>query len=172
MHHERRNVVLTGFMGTGKTTVGRVVAERLGYAFVDTDDVIVERHGPIPAIFATHGEPFFRELERDIASELAARDGLVIATGGRMLVDPANADVLAATGLVVCLTADVDTIVHRVASDDVATRPMLAGASDVRARISDLLAERAQAYERFVMVPTDDRMPADIADEIVGLVRG
>ena len=80
-----RNVVLTGFMGTGKSTVGRLLAERLGYEFVDTDQLIVERYGPIPEIFATDGEAAFRAYEREVAGELAERQGLVIATGGRAL---------------------------------------------------------------------------------------
>jgi shikimate kinase len=88
-----RNVVLTGFMGTGKTTVGRLLAERLGYGFVDTDALIVARHGPIAEIFAGRGEGEFRRLEAEVAAELADRTGLVIATGGRMLLDHGNAEV-------------------------------------------------------------------------------
>ncbi len=81
------NVVLTGFMATGKTTVGRLLAERLGYEFVDTDQLIEQRHGPIPAIFRESGEGEFRRLERSVADELAARRQLVISTGGRLLLD-------------------------------------------------------------------------------------
>ena len=77
-----RNLVLTGFMGTGKTTVGRILADRLGYGFVDTDEVIESRAGPIPEIFDRDGEEAFREMERSVARELSGRTGLVIATGG------------------------------------------------------------------------------------------
>lgn len=165
---DRRNIVLTGFMGTGKTTVGRVVAARLGYDFVDTDALIEAEHGPIPVIFAEHGEDHFRRLEREVAERLAARDGLVVSTGGRMLVDGANADVLTATGDVVCLTASVDTIVRRVART-ASERPLLAG-SDLRARVSELLAARAPSYERFSAVDTDGRSPSAIADEVIEVV--
>lgn len=162
---ERRNVVLTGFMATGKTTVGRLVAERLGYEFVDTDALIEDRHGPIPQIFLEYGEDEFRRLEREVAAELAGRDGLVVATGGRMLVDPVNAEVLGATGDVFCLTATVDTIVERLTAAGTDTRPMLAG-HDLRTRVADLLAERADAYARFTQVPTDDRTPDQLATHL------
>ena len=170
MGDRRPNVVLTGFMGTGKTTIGRVLADRLGYEFVDTDAIIVDRHGPITEIFAEYGEDHFRALERELAAELADRDGLVVSTGGRMLVDPANADVFERRHVVVALTATPDTIFLRVGGDRAAdTRPMLAG-DDVRARIAELLAERSAAYARFHQVATDDRWPNQIADEIVALL--
>jgi shikimate kinase len=165
IRRRRRNVVLTGFMGTGKTTVGRLLAARLGYEFVDTDAVIEQRHGPVPAIFAEHGERAFRAIERQVAAELGDRDGLVISTGGRMLLDPANEHALSAHGEVFCLTASVDEIWRRVShsTDD---RPLLAG-PDPRQRIVELLAERRAGYARFPQVPTDGRQPAAIVDEIV-----
>lgn len=164
---DRRNIVLTGFMGTGKTTVGRVLADRLGAEFVDTDAVIEERHGPIPVIFAEQGEARFREMERQLAAELAGRSGLVISTGGRMMVDDVNAEVLGATGTVVCLTATVDTILDRV-SDGIDDRPMLAD-GNARDRIATLLAERAPAYARFPQVATDGRGVDDLVDQIATL---
>jgi shikimate kinase len=167
--NDRRNIVLTGFMGAGKTTVGRVLADELGFEFVDTDALIEAEHGPIPQIFAEHGEGTFRRLERELAAELATRTGLVVSTGGRMLVDPVNADVLASTGDIVCLTATVDTIAQRV-GPTASTRPLLAG-DDVRARVTELLAERAPAYARFAQVATDGRSPGEIAGDIVALVR-
>ena len=162
---ERRNVVLTGFMATGKTTVGRVLAQRLGYELVDTDALIEERHGPIPQIFVEYGEEEFRRLEREVAAELAQRDGLVISTGGRMMVDPVNAETLAATGDVFCLTATVDTIVDRLTAAGTDSRPMLAG-HDLRTRIAELLEERAPSYARFTRIPTDDAPPEAVATRI------
>jgi shikimate kinase len=168
----RRNIVLTGFMGSGKTTVGRVLAYRLGYEFVDTDALIEAEHGPIPQIFAEFGEGRFRQLERDAARALADREGLVVSTGGRMMVDPANAETLGATGDVVALTATVDTIVERVGGDAAAaTRPMLAG-HDVRERITQLLAERAPAYARFVQIATDGRTLDEVADAVLAARAG
>lgn len=161
-----RNVVLTGFMGTGKSTVGRLLAERLGYEFVDTDQLIVERYGPIPEIFATDGEAAFRAYEREVAGELAERQGLVIATGGRLLLDRTNADALGVHGEVFCLTATIDTILARVTGDGVDERPLLAG-DDVEQRITMLLESRAEAYARFTQVATDAKAPDDIVAEIV-----
>jgi shikimate kinase len=162
-----RNVVLTGFMGTGKTTVGRALADRLGREFVDTDRLIEERYGPIPAIFSEHGEGAFRRYEREVASELADRRRLVIATGGRMMIDAANAQRLGATGDVVCLVASLDTILDRVDVDGAgATRPLLRG-DDVRTRVADLLAERTDAYGAFLQVDTDGRTPDEVAVAIV-----
>ena len=166
----RPSVVLTGFMGTGKTTVGRALADRLDYDFVDTDAIIVDRHGPISRLFADHGEEHFRALERAIAAELAERDGLVISTGGRMLVDPTTADLFERRHLVVALSATTDTIFVRVGGNQAAsTRPMLAG-GDVRTRIAELLAERAASYSRFHQVATDERTPGEIAEEIAALI--
>ena len=166
-----RNVVLTGFMGTGKSTVGRILADRLGRELVDTDAVVEERHGPIPAIFAERGEAAFREIERALAVELAARSGLVVSTGGRMLVDPDSADALSATGDVFCLTASTDTIVARLLADGVATRPMLAGVDDLRARVEALVLERAPAYARFTQVATDALAPADVAATLLAALQ-
>lgn len=164
------NVVLTGFMGTGKSTVGRLLAEVLGYEFVDTDDLIVSRHGPIDQIFATAGEPAFRAIEGEVAAELAQRTGLVIGTGGGLMVARANADALERTGHVFTLVASPETIITRVASDEAGVdRPLLAG-DDVAGRIRSLLDERSAAYGRFRQVVTDDRSAAEIAAELAQLV--
>lgn len=152
-------------MGTGKSTVGRALAELLQLEFVDTDHLIEADHGPIPVIFAEQGEAAFRAIERDVAAELAARNGLVIATGGRLLLDPANADALAATGNVFCLHAPVEVILERVLSDGTAHRPLLDG-DDPAGRVRALLSERTEAYGQFEQVDTVGRTPAAIAAEI------
>ena len=111
------NLILTGFMGTGKTTVGRLVAEKLGREFVDTDLVIEERHGPIQEIFDRQGESAFRDIERALAGELGQRNGLVIATGGRLLLDPENFRLLSENGRIFCLVATPEEIYQRVTGD-------------------------------------------------------
>ena len=121
---ERRNVVLTGFMGTGKSTIGRGLATRLGYKFVDTDAMIVERHGTIAQIFEKGGEGAFRQLERDTAVELAGRSGCVISTGGRFMLDEHNAAVLVPTSDVFALLAEPEEIARRVLKDGIASRPL------------------------------------------------
>ena len=158
-----RNLVLTGFMGTGKTTVGRLLAERLGLEFVDTDELIESRAGPIPEIFERDGEDAFRELERSVARELAGRTGLVIATGGRMMLDPECRACLEPVSDVVCLTAGPDTVVERVTGPGAVPRPLL----DAPARVRELLAERAVGYGRFVSVDTEGRNPDEVVDAVM-----
>lgn len=167
---DRPNVILTGFMGTGKTTVGRLVADRLGYEFVDTDEIIEQAHGPIRELFVEQGEAMFREIERGVAARLATRRGLVIASGGGMMVDESNVSLLAATGTVVCLTAHVDTIIDRAITPGGPVRPLLAGA-DPRTRVDELLVARAYAYGRFAQVETTNSTPNEVADAVVELVR-
>jgi shikimate kinase len=112
-----RNIILTGFMGVGKSTVGRLLAERLNRRFVDMDDVLVARFGkPIPAIFAEEGEEAFRVAEARLCQELADEANLVISTGGGALVNEQSRQAFEATGTVVCLHAAEATILARVAA--------------------------------------------------------
>ena len=132
-------------MGTGKTCVGKTLAARLHMLFVDMDDLIEQRRGkPITRIFAEEGEPFFRNLERALVRELASRDNLVIGAGGGIVLDPDNIRDFQETGLVICLSADPETILARVAGD--ATRPLLAG-NDRPARIRAILQKRQPLYD-------------------------
>ncbi len=164
------NIVLTGFMGTGKTTVGRILADGLGFGFVDTDAVIEQRHGPIPVIFRDQGEAAFRAIERDLAAELSGRSNLVIATGGRMMLDPANVAALTGNGRVFCLTATPEEIHDRVVADPSAIERPLLAVADPRRRIVELLAERGPLYRRFPQIVTDGRSPDDIAAELTTLI--
>jgi shikimate kinase len=158
------NIILTGFMGTGKTTVGFLLAERLGYRFVDTDKVIETRCGrSIPTIFAELGEAAFREMEHEIALELADWAGLVISTGGRLMLDPVNAAELGRNGRIFCLTAAPEEILARLSADGGRKRPLLAG-SDPAQRIAALLAERQEGYGRFEQVATDGKRPEEVVD--------
>ena len=100
------NVVLTGFMGTGKSTIGRALARELGYEFIDTDAMIVDRYGTIAQIFEQGGEDAFRQHERNTAVELAGRSGCVISTGGRFMLDDHNAAALVPTSDVFALLAE------------------------------------------------------------------
>jgi shikimate kinase/nitroreductase len=161
------NVVLVGFMATGKSSVARALAERLGRPFVDTDAEIEARHGPIPAIFDTHGEAGFRAREREVAADVAARRGLVVSTGGGMVVDPANAAALAATGRIFCLTAEPDEILRRVLADPAAVERPLLRSDDPAARVRALLEDRASAYRAFAQIPTDGVSPDEIAEIII-----
>ncbi len=162
------NLILTGFMGTGKSAVGREVARRLGREFVDMDALIEERAGrPISRIFAQEGEAAFRRMESALCRELAARSGLVIATGGGALLDEANRQIMAASGPVICLQAAPDEILRRLAS--AADRPLL-DVPDRRARIAELLAARADAYARIpLQLDTTGLTVAQVADRVLAL---
>ncbi len=166
--HGKPNIVLVGFMGTGKSSVARALARSEALTFTDMDDVLVARAGkPIPRIFTEDGEPHFRALERHLVRELAAQAGRVIATGGGIVLNPANIADYSATGLVVCLTATVDTILARVGRDT--NRPLLA-APDKRARILELLAARQPLYDAIpCQVATDGRTVAEVAARIRAL---
>ena len=163
------NIILTGFMGTGKTSVGKILAQRLGYAFIDTDLLIEEREqASIPDIFREKGEPAFRQMEAAVARELGAREGLVVATGGKLMLDPANAEALSRNGKVFCLTAPPGEILARILKDGADQRPLLTG-DDPEARISELLRERDPFYRAFPQMNTDGRTPLQIAETILSL---
>lgn len=162
---DERNIILTGFMGTGKTAVGRLLAQRLDREFVDTDEWIVARDGrAIPIIFAEDGEAAFRQLERAAARELGAQTELVIATGGRLMLDPLNAQALGENGRAFCLTAPPEVILQRVAGDR--ERPLL-NVPDPAARIRTLLAERAEGYGRFPQIDTVSKTAVEVTEEIL-----
>ncbi len=142
------NIILTGFMGTGKTAVGKRLAKQLGWRFVDVDALIeAGAKTPIPTIFAEHGEPIFRRLEQRTIRRVIRGDEQVIATGGGAFVDAENRRLLRAVGPVVCLTATPKVILQRVGAT-AAKRPMLSHASSPLARIQQLLAQRASAYAK------------------------
>jgi len=139
------NIILMGFMGTGKTCVGKALAERLGMDFVDMDAIIEERAGkPITRIFAEEGEPHFRVLERSLVQELAAQSGRVIGAGGGVVLNPDNVRDYEETGLVVCLAATPGEILRRVEQDT--TRPLLAGGNKLE-KIVSILDARKHLYD-------------------------
>jgi len=169
---DRRNVVLTGFMGTGKSTVGRLLADRLGRPFVDVDAVIESRAGTsIAELFRTRGEAAFRVLEAAACRELSEKHGLVIATGGGAMLDSGNRDVLSATGTVVCLTCEPDELMRRL--EDITDRPLLDEVSeDRRSRIEALLNRRASTYEALSHhVDTTGLQPDEAADAVAQIIR-
>jgi len=141
-------IILTGFMGTGKTEVGRRLARTLGRTFVDTDRLVEMKAGRrVAEIFATQGEAAFRALEREAVTEACAIPDAVVATGGGALLDRDNRRRLAAAGPIVCLTASPEEILRRI--PDASSRPLLASAktkSERLERIQSLLAARESAY--------------------------
>lgn len=167
---DAKNVVITGFMGSGKSSVGREVAQRLGRPFVDMDALIEEREGaPIPEIFARRGEPYFRKLETNLCRELATKRGLVIATGGGTLLSIENRRLMEERGWVICLAADLEELLARIPKD--ASRPLLKG--DYRAEVESLLTTRLPTYaEIAVQIDTTGLTTARVAELIMALVEG
>ncbi len=166
-----KNIVLIGFMGTGKSSCGRALATRLGCAFIDLDKYIEnkEKMG-IPEIFATKGETYFREKEREAVREVAQRKGVIIATGGGAVKDEENVALLKERGIIVCLSADVDTILQRTARRG--ERPMLDGQEDRRKGVEELLASRQAMYARAdFTVDTSLLSPMQVTEEIVDFLR-
>lgn len=165
-------LVLTGFMGTGKTRVGKRVAERLGRRFLDTDVLIEAAAGrSIREIFANEGEAGFRERERKAVQEACRVRDAVISVGGGALLSPANRSALESSGLVVCLTASPEEIAARVGP--AADRPLLAGAASLPDRIRELLAERAALYAGVrEQVDTSGRSVDEVADEVIRRLGG
>jgi shikimate kinase/3-dehydroquinate synthase len=163
------NIILTGFMGTGKSSVGRLIATSTGRAFVDSDQLIVERADrSIADIFEVEGELHFRRMESDFAREYSGRRGLVIATGGRLMLDPLNALLLGKDAIVVCLTAAPEDILARLAGDD-ERRPLLE-TPDPASRIRRLLEERSAGYGQYPQVDTSGKSVQEVAAEITALV--
>lgn len=140
----RQNVVLIGFMGAGKSSVARLVARDLAFECVDTDDLVVEHaRMPIPRVFAKRGEEAFRDLETAALLSLVERDGLVISTGGGIVLREANRKHLRATGFIVWLSASVDATYNRVRHNR--RRPLLR-VPDPMATIAEMMAARAPLY--------------------------
>jgi shikimate kinase len=169
------HIVLTGFMATGKTEVGRRLARLLGRPFVDTDGLVEAAAGcPIAEIFARHGEAHFRALERAAVEQACAVPEAVIATGGGALLDPENRRRLAAAGPIVHLTARPEEILRRVG--DPSSRPLLANGNrqgDRLERIRALLAERTPAYALAThAVETSDLSVEQVVERVQALVAG
>lgn len=162
-------IVLTGFMGTGKTVVGRRLATHLGRELVDTDALIERAAGrTVREIFASDGEARFRELERDAVRAACAAGDVVVSTGGGTLVDERNRAALEDGGLLVCLTASPRAIARRVRGS-VADRPMLSGHPSLTGRIRELLDARAPVYARVpLQVDTSNLSVDEVVAEIAG----
>ena len=159
------NLALVGFMGTGKTSIGRLVAEQLHFQFLDTDELIQARTGrTIADIFAKDGEPAFRALERQLVGELAVQTGTVIATGGGLPTNAKNLEHLKTYALVVCLWASPEKIWERVRHQS--HRPLLHD-PDPQKKIRELLKLREPFYKQAdVLVNTDLRAAREVAQQV------
>jgi len=160
------NVALYGFMGVGKTSSGALLADALGYKFIDMDDEIEKRTGKtIPEIFSEDGETRFREHERDLVIELSRKKGYVIGCGGGALADLVNAEALRESSTLVYLTASVDAILERTGKES--HRPLLR-VDDPRKTVEDLIKKRNPVYKRYaeIEIDTTGKTPEAVAQEI------
>lgn len=165
------NIVLIGYRGTGKSTVGKALAAKLGRAVVSTDQEIIRRAGrTIPEIVAGHGWEYFRDLESDVCKELAGQNNLVIDTGGGAILRKQNVEVLKQNGLLFWLTASVETIASRIGGDT--QRPSLTGTKSFVQEIEDVLSERTPSYQAAAdhTLCTDARSVNQLVESILRLL--
>ena len=164
------NIVLCGMMGVGKSSVGIRIAERTGRMWYDTDVVITDRHGRISDIFEFYGEAHFRALETEVVRELSGRDGLVISTGGGLVLKPENNELLKRNGRIFFMRASFETLLKRVRADE--TRPLLKNTGKTAETLGHLLEMRTPVYEHVAdyIVDTDEKSVEEVADGILALL--
>lgn len=154
---KNRNIILIGYMGSGKSTVGKKAAKALEYTFLDTDSLIEQAEGmTISRLFEEKGEPYFREQETETIRRLISEPkGKIIATGGGLPMREGNSDLLKELGTVIYLKAETDTLLKRLSGDTV--RPLLQN-GDLREKINTMLAVRGPVYEKCadVILETDN----------------
>src|SRR5512143_4200909 len=165
-----KNIILTGFMGVGKTSIGTRLARDLGYTFVDTDELIeADQKTTITEIFAQKGEPYFRDVETRIIRTVLENGNQVVSTGGGAVIRDENREVFKEAGLVVCLTARPEVIYERIKHET--HRPLLK-VLDPMARIRDLLESRATFYgQADLIIDTSEKSVDEAGREIKQKVR-
>jgi len=166
-----KNIVLIGFMGTGKTTIGRLLASRLGRPFVDCDKKVEYENGmTIREIFEHYGEGYFRQQEQDMIAKLSRYDNAVIATGGGVVLSPENMRRLKRNGVIIALTASVETILERTGRRN--TRPLLLDLLPREQIVHKLLNERGALYQKAdFSIDTNSNSPQYVISEIMIFLR-
>jgi len=165
------NIVLIGYRGTGKSTVAKILGQRLGRQVISTDAEIVKEAGQsIPQIVEQFGWDHFRQLETQMCQKLQDQTNLVVDTGGGLILKEENANILKANGRIFWLTAEVATIVKRISGDT--QRPSLSGTKTFVEEIEDILKERTPKYQAAAnhVISTDQLSPKQIADSILSLI--
>lgn len=162
-----KNIVLMGFMGSGKSSVGRMLAKRLQRPLIDTDHKIEKDYGKkIPEIFAEHGEEGFRKIEQDVISEVGRMEGIIISTGGGSVLRKANVDALRQNGILITLTASPEVIIERVSRKK--NRPLL-NRPDRDEFIRKLMAERKPFYDvADLIIDTSGNELHEVVRRIIG----
>lgn len=160
------NLYLVGFMGVGKSAIGRRVSRELGMRFIDSDQVIEQEQGKkIPEIFASAGEPYFRKLERQFIENGHPESGCVVSCGGGLVVQPGMKELLKSKGIVICLFASAETIIERTSRNQ--NRPLL-NVADPAAKVRALLAEREPIYmDSGACITTEGRTIPEVVHHMV-----
>lgn len=163
------NIYLVGFMGTGKSRVGKLLSERTGRRFIDLDNLIEEKENRrISDIFAKEGEVYFRRVEKDFLADMSKEDNLIIACGGGIVIDADNIKLMKQTGSIICLTARPEVILERIKNSF--HRPLL-NVSDPRQKIEELLESRAAFYALSdKTIDTSELSMEGVADKISELI--
>ena len=166
-----KNIILTGFMGTGKTAVGRRLAMLLNMELIDVDTEIEKsQQMSINEIFRQFGEPGFREIETEMIQKLSERKDVIISTGGGAVLKQKNMDALRKQGVIICLMASPQTILKRTSHNS--NRPLLK-VEDPFEKIKELLNFRKPFYEKAdILIDTEDKTPLQIAEEIIDKIKG
>ncbi len=166
----RRNIIITGFMGTGKSVVAKELARKLKMEFIDMDQIIEEGQGmSISDIFARYGENYFREQENKLVKKLSKKENIIIATGGGTLLSSDNTRILNRKGNVICLYADSQAIYNRVKRKN--NRPLLNG-ENILDKINHLMKERKKIYDNIKWkIDTTNFTTQEVVDKIINLLK-
>ncbi len=176
-------IFIIGMTGTGKTTVGAFVAQKIGYEFVDTDDLVVKKHGEIKNIFQKYGEDVFREYESSVLSSIIGEDSnlltdnkltdnIIIATGGGIILSSKNRRLIKKSGMIINLSASVETIFNHIKNDN--SRPLLASCDEFKKlNLLKIYDERKQIYKDICdyEISVDNLSIKDIADKILFILK-
>jgi len=169
------NIVLIGFRGAGKTCVGKLLAGKLKWSFVDADEFIERRYGfMVSELIEKHSESLFRLFESDVINQLSKLDSHIIAAGGGAVLKYKNVRNLKRNGKVFWLHADCDTICQRILKDDkTGKKPVTAGSNELFNKIRDLMAFREQYYKQSAdyIIKTTDSAPEMVANSIYGIIK-
>jgi len=159
------NIVLIGFRGTGKTTVGKILSKKIGWKFISSDDEIENRFGKISNIVRDNGWEYFRRLEEDVIENIAKEDKTIIATGGGAVINKKNVENLKKNGKFFLLTADKELIINRIKNSD---RPSLTNSTSIDDEVEKILNERMPVYLSIAdyIIETSSLTPKDIAGKI------
>ena len=164
---KNKKIFLVGLMGSGKTTIGKFLAKKLNYYFIDSDLLIEEKTGvKVPLIFEYEGETGFRKREAKILSEVVEKENIVLSTGGGIILAKENRQKLSNNGFVIYLNADIEELVERLTGDK--NRPLLKNV-DIRSKLCELLDQRSALYESVAdyIINTKNKRVSEIASEII-----